>query len=108
MIQLAQPGGNDGSRAGAYAPPAAVGTLSSHSTWKHPMPATRYSHQYASRSLLSFGGCAALGFRLVAHAADGSPAQFRSSGMFAQRIGQWQAFTWQATRVPAVAEQPQP
>lgn len=48
-----------------------------------------------------FGDSAALTFRLVAHAADGTRSHYRNSGMFVRRNGRWQAVTWQATREPA-------
>lgn len=47
-----------------------------------------------------YGDMAALTFRLVARAADGSVQYYRNSGTFLRRDGQWQAITWQATRVP--------
>lgn len=43
---------------------------------------------------------AALTFRLVGRAADGSVTRYRNSAMFLKRGGQWQAVTWQATRMP--------
>lgn len=49
-----------------------------------------------------YGDSAALTFRLVAHAADGSRSHFRNSGMLVRRNGSWQVVTWQATREPAV------
>ena len=43
---------------------------------------------------------AALTFRLVARAADGTTQHYRNSGTFLLRDGRWQAITWQATKVP--------
>lgn len=62
---------------------------------------------YSAEDILvrPFGDSAALTFRLVAHAADGGRTEFRNSGMFVHRDGQWQVVTWQATRVPAEASQ---
>ena len=59
---------------------------------------------YSAEDILvrPFGDSAALTFRLVAHAADGTRSHFRNSGMFVRRNGAWQAVTWQATREPAV------
>lgn len=48
-----------------------------------------------------YGEMAALTFRLVARAADGSVQYYRNSGTFLHRDGRWQAITWQATKVPA-------
>ena len=47
-----------------------------------------------------YGEMAALTFRLVARAADGSVQYYRNSGTFLRRDGKWQAVTWQATKVP--------
>ncbi len=47
-----------------------------------------------------YGEMAALTFRLVARAADGSVQYYRNSGTFLRRDGKWQAITWQATKVP--------
>jgi quercetin dioxygenase-like cupin family protein len=46
---------------------------------------------------------AALTFRLVARAADGSVQTYRNSGTFLRRGGRWQAVTWQATKEPPPA-----
>ena len=46
-----------------------------------------------------YGDMAALTFRLVEHDPDGKISYFRNSGTFLLRNGQWQAVTWQATRV---------
>ncbi|MEO8196723.1 MAG: nuclear transport factor 2 family protein [Thermoanaerobaculia bacterium] len=46
------------------------------------------------------GEVAALTFRLVARAADGTVQTYRNSGTFLRRDGKWQAVTWQATKVP--------
>ncbi len=53
------------------------------------------------RSYGTMGEMAALTFRLVARAADGTTQYYRNSGTFLRRDGQWQAITWQATKVPA-------
>jgi hypothetical protein len=42
---------------------------------------------------------AALTFRLVGRAADGSTMQYRNSAMFVKRDGEWRAVTWQATPI---------
>ncbi len=62
---------------------------------------------YSAEDILvrPYGDSAALTFRLVAHAADGSRSFFRNSGMLLRRQGQWQVVTWQATREP---EEPAP
>ena len=52
------------------------------------------------------GEMAALTFRLVARAADGTTQHYRNSGTFLFRDGKWQAITWQATKVPALAPLP--
>jgi len=49
-----------------------------------------------------YGEMAALTFRLVAQAADGTKQFYRNSGTFLYRDGKWQAITWQATKVPPV------
>jgi len=46
-----------------------------------------------------YGNMAALTFRLVERDPDGKISYFRNSGTFLLRNGQWQAVTWQATRV---------
>ncbi|MEO7795803.1 MAG: DUF4440 domain-containing protein, partial [Thermoanaerobaculia bacterium] len=46
------------------------------------------------------GEVAALTFRLVARATDGTTQSYRNSGTFLFRDGRWQAITWQATKVP--------
>ena len=51
-----------------------------------------------------YGEMAALTFRLVARAADGSVQTYRNSGTFLLRNGKWQAITWQATKVPPPGE----
>ena len=52
------------------------------------------------RSYGEKGDIAALTFRLVARAADGTTQHYRNSGTFLFRNGRWQAVTWQATKVP--------
>jgi ketosteroid isomerase-like protein len=47
-----------------------------------------------------FGDFAVITFRLVAGMPDDTIAQFYNTGVFARRDGRWQAFTWQATRIP--------
>jgi ketosteroid isomerase-like protein len=47
-----------------------------------------------------YGDAAALTFRLVGRAADGSTKQYRNSAMFLKRDGEWRAVTWQATPIP--------
>ena len=56
------------------------------------------------RSYGERGEMAALTFRLVARAADGTIQSYRSSGTLLRRGGQWQAITWQATKVPLVVK----
>jgi hypothetical protein len=46
-----------------------------------------------------YGDAAALTFRLVGRASDGSITQYRNSAMFLRRDGEWRAVTWQATRI---------
>lgn len=60
---------------------------------------------YSAEDILvrPYGEMAALTFRLVARAADGSVQNYRNSGTFLRRDGKWQAITWQATKVPAAA-----
>lgn len=63
--------------------------------------------RYSAEDILvrPFDDSAALTFRLVAHAADGTRTQFRNSGMLVNRDGQWQVVTWQATRIPVESSQ---
>src|SRR4051812_24354148 len=51
-----------------------------------------------------FGDTAVLNFRLVQHAGDGKTNNYRNSGTFVKRNGQWQAVSWQATKVPETTE----
>lgn len=46
-----------------------------------------------------YDDAAALTFRLVGRAADGSTTRYRNSAMFLKRDGEWRAVTWQATPV---------
>jgi len=46
-----------------------------------------------------YGNAAALTFRLVGRAANGSTKQYRNSAMFLKRDGEWRAATWQATPI---------
>jgi ketosteroid isomerase-like protein len=46
-----------------------------------------------------YGDAAALTFRLVGRAADGSTKQYRNSAMFLKRDSEWRAVTWQATPI---------
>ena len=50
------------------------------------------------------GDAAALTFRLVRHAPDGTRHFYRNSGMLLRRDGRWQVITWQATKVPEPTE----
>jgi Domain of unknown function (DUF4440) len=52
------------------------------------------------------GDAAALTFRLVRHAGDGSKHFYRNSGMLLRRDGRWQVITWQATKVPEPEAEP--
>lgn len=60
---------------------------------------TRYDAEDVN--VRAYGTTAALTFRLVAHAPDGTTTRYRNSGTFLLRDGQWQVITWQATREPA-------
>lgn len=68
-----------------------------------PAPPAEPEVRYSAEDILvrPFDDSAALTFRLVAHAADGTRTEFRNSGMLVNRDGQWQVVTWQATRIPA-------
>ncbi len=46
-----------------------------------------------------YDDAAALTFRLVGRAADGSTMQYRNSAMFLKRDGEWRVVTWQATPI---------
>jgi len=46
-----------------------------------------------------YDDAAALTFRLVGRATDGSVTLHRNSAMFLKRDGEWRAVTWQATRI---------
>ena len=46
-----------------------------------------------------YDDAAALTFRLVGRATDGSVTLHRNSAMFLKRDGAWRAVTWQATRI---------
>jgi hypothetical protein len=46
-----------------------------------------------------YGDAAALTFRLIGRASDGSITQYRNSAMFLKRDSEWRAVTWQATRI---------
>ena len=47
-----------------------------------------------------FEDLAVVTFRLVAETPDGASSEFFNTGVFAQREGEWKAFTWQATQIP--------
>jgi hypothetical protein len=67
---------------------------------KAPEPEPVYSAEdILVRSYGTMGDMAALTFRLVARAADGSVQSYRNSGTFLLRDGKWQAITG-ATKVP--------
>ena len=68
-----------------------------------PPPADQTSWSAEDVLVRPYGDAAALTFRLVGRAADGSTMQYRNSAMFLRRDGEWRAVTWQATRV---SEQP--
>lgn len=72
-----------------------------------PVPPAEPEVRYSAEDILvrPFGDSAALTFRLVAHAADGTRTEFRNSGMLVSRDGRWQVVTWQATRVPEESSQ---
>ncbi|MEO8275128.1 MAG: nuclear transport factor 2 family protein [Thermoanaerobaculia bacterium] len=67
-------------------------------TGKAPEPEAVYSAE--DILVRPYGDTAALTFRLVAKNPDGSVQFYRNSGTFLYRHGQWQAVTWQATKVP--------
>ncbi len=68
-------------------------------------PSPVYSaEEIVVRSYGVSGEMAALTFRLVARAADGSVQHYRNSGTFLFREGRWQVITWQATKVPPEGE----
>jgi hypothetical protein len=58
--------------------------------------------RYTAEDILvrPYGDAAAVTFRLVRHAADGTRHYYRNSGMLLRRGGKWEVVTWQATRVP--------
>jgi hypothetical protein len=70
-----------------------------------PPPADQTSWSAEDVLVRPYGDAAALTFRLVGRAADGSTMQYRNSAMLLMRGGEWRAVTWQATRV---SEQPAP
>jgi hypothetical protein len=70
-----------------------------------PRPADQTSWSAEDVLVRPYGDAAALTFRLVGRAADGSTMRYRNSAMFLRRDGEWRAVTWQATRV---ADQPAP
>ncbi|MEX0916013.1 MAG: nuclear transport factor 2 family protein [Wenzhouxiangellaceae bacterium] len=47
-----------------------------------------------------FDDLAVITFRLVAEMPDDTTSEYFNTGVFAKRDGAWQAFTWQATRIP--------
>jgi len=51
-----------------------------------------------------FDDLAVVTFRLVAGMPDGGVSEYFNTGVFALRDGQWKAFTWQATRIPAAGD----
>jgi hypothetical protein len=57
--------------------------------------------------VLPYHDMAALTFCLVYRSADDSTECYRNSGTFLRRNRQWQAVTWQATKVAAPAKQPE-
>jgi len=69
---------------------------------KEPGKTTEPEPVYSAEDVLvrPYGEMAALTFRLVARAADGSAQSYRNSGTFLRRDGKWQAITWQATKEP--------
>lgn len=48
-----------------------------------------------------FDDIAVVTFRLVAEMPDDTSREYFNTGAFARRDGDWRAFTWQATRIPA-------
>ncbi len=69
---------------------------------KEPAKPTEPEPVYSAEDILvrPYGDMAALTFRLVARAPDGTVQYYRNSGTFLRRDGAWQAITWQATKVP--------
>ena len=82
--------------------PVPSGETSKESTAKVPEPEPVYSAEDVL--VRPYGELAALTFRLVARAADGTEEFYRNSGTFLYRDGKWQAITWQATKVPPPAK----
>jgi Domain of unknown function (DUF4440) len=69
-----------------------------------PKPAEAESTYSADDiNIRPYDGFAALTFRLVVHNPDGAIDYYRNSGTFIFRNGRWQVITWQATKVPPVA-----
>lgn len=64
-----------------------------------PPPADQTSWSAEDVLVRPYDDSAALTFRLVGRAADGSTMRYRNSAMFLKRDGEWRAVTWQATRV---------
>ena len=64
-----------------------------------PPPADQTSWSAEDVLVRPYDDAAALTFRLVGRAADGSTMRYRNSAMFLKRDGEWRAVTWQATRV---------
>lgn len=64
-----------------------------------PPPADETSWSAEDVLVRPYDDAAALTFKLVGRAADGSIMQYRNSAMFLKRDGEWRAVTWQATRV---------
>ena len=48
-----------------------------------------------------YGNVAIVAFRLVQKLSDGKTVEYRNTGTFQRRKGQWQAIAWQATKIPA-------
>ena len=69
---------------------------------------TKLKDTYTAEDVLvrPYGTTAALTFRLVRHTPDGKLQYYRNSGTLLRRDGRWQVVTWQATLIPAAAEQP--
>ncbi|MFU8877591.1 MAG: nuclear transport factor 2 family protein [Wenzhouxiangellaceae bacterium] len=51
-----------------------------------------------------FDDLAVVTFRLVAEMPDGGTGEYFNTGVFRRDDGQWRAFTWQATRIPAAGD----
>jgi ketosteroid isomerase-like protein len=54
----------------------------------------------ADVTIHAYGNLAILAFKLVQKTSDGATTEYRNTGTFQRRKGQWQAIAWQATKIP--------